>query len=71
VRTLVDQARHDISQSSSPELAHSVETLISSWSTLQKKVDTKGASYTELYKLHEELKGIQYEFKPKAYLDLH
>ncbi len=58
VRTLVDQARHDISQSSSPELSHSLDTLISNWSSLQKKVDQKLAFYTDIYKLHEELKGI-------------
>ncbi|CAF3670938.1 unnamed protein product [Adineta steineri] len=60
VRTLVEQARHDISQNSSPELAQSLETLISNWSTLQKKVDTKVIFYSDIYKLHEELKDLLY-----------
>jgi hypothetical protein len=40
-----------------PELAQSLETLVSNWSNLQKKVDTKAAFYTDIYTLHEELKS--------------
>ena len=58
VRTLVDQTRHDLTQSSSTEISHSLDTLISDWSSLQKKVDQKLAFYTDVHKLNEELRGI-------------
>ena len=54
----MDQARHDISQSSASELSHSLDTLVSNWSSLQKKADQKLGFYTDVHKLHEELKGI-------------
>ncbi|CAF1590315.1 unnamed protein product, partial [Adineta ricciae] len=58
VRTLVEQTRHDLAQSPSPELAQQLDTLISNWSGLQKKVDTKVTYYSDVYKLHEELKEL-------------
>lgn len=59
VRTLVDQARQDINQSSAPELAHSLDTLITNWSSLQKRVDQKLAFYTDSHQLNEELRGTK------------
>ncbi|CAF3539694.1 unnamed protein product [Rotaria sordida] len=59
VRTLVDQTRHDISQSSA-ELSQQIETLVSNWTNLQKRVDSKVIFYTDLYKLYEELKDLLY-----------
>lgn len=61
VRTLVDQTRHELTQSTSPELTHSLESLITNWSNLQKKVDNKLAFYSDVYKLHEELKDLLQE----------
>lgn len=46
------------SSSAPPELAQSLETLVSNWSNLQKKVDTKAVFYTDIYTLHEDLKSI-------------
>ena len=59
VRNLVQQGRHDINSSSggTPELAQQLETLVSNWGNLQKKVDTKVAFYGDIYTLHEELKS--------------
>ncbi len=54
VRSLVLQGRQDLN---APELAQSLETLVSNWSNLQKKVDTKAAFYKDIYTLHEELKS--------------
>ncbi len=61
VRNLVLQGRQDLNTPSTaaPELAQSLETLVSNWSNLQKKVDTKAAFYTDIYTLHEELKSNQ------------
>jgi hypothetical protein len=47
----------NVPSSASPELAQSLETLVSNWSNLQKKVDTKVLFYTDIYTLHEELKS--------------
>ena len=63
VRSLVDQARQDINQSS-----QGLENLISNWSNLQKKVDAKVAFYTDLYRLHEELKSRLVRVKAHATL---
>ncbi|CAF3444628.1 unnamed protein product [Rotaria sp. Silwood1] len=52
VRTLIEQ--------SSPELAQQIDTVISNWSNLQKRVDNKVVFYTDLYKLYEELKDLLY-----------
>jgi hypothetical protein len=59
VRNLVLQGRQDLNvpSSASPELAQSLETLVSNWTNLQKKVDTKVIFYTDIYALHEELKS--------------
>jgi hypothetical protein len=54
VRNLVLQGRQDLN---APELAQSLENLVSNWSNLQKKVDTKAAFYKDIYTLHEELKS--------------
>ncbi|CAF2858218.1 unnamed protein product [Rotaria sp. Silwood2] len=55
VRTLIEQANQ-----SSPELAQQIDTIISNWSNLLKRVDNKVIFYTDLYKLHEELKDLLY-----------
>lgn len=60
VRHLVDQIRQDGSQSS-----QSAENLVSSWSNLQKKVDTKVSFYTDLFRLHEEFKGMTIASRPE------
>lgn len=60
VRTLVDQARQDVTHSSSSELIHSLDTLISNWSSLQKKADQKLAFYSDSHQLNEELRGMEY-----------
>lgn len=44
-----------------PDLAQSLETLVSNWSNLQKKVDTKATFYTDIYALHEDLKNILHQ----------
>ena len=36
---------------------HIIDNLITDWSNLQRKIDTKTAFYTDLYRTHEELKG--------------
>ncbi|CAF3672349.1 unnamed protein product [Rotaria sordida] len=59
VRNLVLQGRQDLS--GAPELAQSLETLVSNWSNLQKKVDTKVVFYTDIYTLHEELKNLLHQ----------
>ena len=58
VRLLVDQIRQDSNQSS-----QSAEILVSNWSNLQKKVDTKVTFYNDLFRLHEELKGTRRAFR--------
>lgn len=59
MQNLVIQGRQDLAAPSvaPPDLAQSLETLVSNWSNLQKKVDTKVAFYTDIYALHEELKS--------------
>lgn len=59
MRNLLQQGRHDLNSSSggTPELAQQLETLVSNWGNLQKKVDTKVAFYADIYTLHEELKS--------------
>lgn len=59
VRNLVLQGRQDLNtpSTSAPDLAQSLETLVSNWSNLQKKVDTKVAFYTDIFTAHEELKS--------------
>jgi len=59
VRNLVLQGRQDLNNPSTavPDLAQSLETLVSNWSNLQKKVDTKATFYTDIYALHEDLKS--------------
>ena len=58
MRTLVDQARQYVNQSSSSsEIVQELDELITKWSNLQKKVETKVAIYTDLNKLYEELRG--------------
>ncbi|CAF5214929.1 unnamed protein product, partial [Rotaria magnacalcarata] len=63
VRNLVLQGRQDLNlpSSSAPELAQSLETLVSNWTNLQKKVDTKVLFYTDIYTLHEELKNLLHQ----------
>lgn len=54
------QGRQDLTNSSAAstaELAQSLETLVSNWANLQKKVDTKVAFYTDIHTLHEDLKS--------------
>lgn len=65
VRNLVLQGRQDLNvpSAAAPELAQSLETLVSNWSNLQKKVDTKVAFYADIYSLHEELKGNVHIYK--------
>jgi formyltetrahydrofolate hydrolase len=56
------QGRQDLntsSTSSTAELALSLETLVSNWSNLQKKVDTKVSFYTDIHTLHEDLKSTR------------
>ncbi|CAM2708186.1 unnamed protein product [Rotaria socialis] len=60
LRTLIDRNRQDGTQPSL-ELTQYLDTLVSNWSSLQKKVDTKISLYSELYKLHEELKELLYQ----------
>ncbi|CAF4320996.1 unnamed protein product, partial [Rotaria sp. Silwood2] len=59
VRNLVLQGRQDLS--GAPELAQSLETLVSNWSNLQKKVDTKVGFYNDIYALHEDLKNLLHQ----------
>ncbi|CAF4861262.1 unnamed protein product, partial [Rotaria sp. Silwood1] len=59
VRNLVLQGRQDLT--GAPELAQSLETLVSNWSNLQKKVDTKVVFYTDIYTLHEDLKHLLHQ----------
>lgn len=56
---MVIQGRQDLNAPSVavPELAQSLETLVSNWSNLQKKVDTKVLFYTDIYALHEDLRS--------------
>jgi len=63
VRNLVLQGRQDLNNPSTavPDLAQSLETLVSNWSNLQKKVDTKATFYTDIYALHEDLKDLLQE----------
>ncbi|CAF4713851.1 unnamed protein product, partial [Rotaria socialis] len=63
VRNLVLHGRQDLNlpSSSAPELAQSLETLVSNWTNLQKKVDTKVVFYTDIYTLHEELKNLLHQ----------
>ena len=56
---MVFQDRQDLNiPSAAPsELSQNLETLVSNWSNLQKKVDTKVIFYTDIHTLYEELKS--------------
>ena len=53
VRNLVEQLRQDNNNQSNQQIDH----LISIWSNLQKKIDLKVTFYSEIHRLHEELRG--------------
>ncbi|CAF1402030.1 unnamed protein product [Adineta steineri] len=63
VRNLVLQGRQDLNNPSpsAPELAQNLETLISNYTNLQKKVDTKVMFYTDIHELHEDLKNLLHQ----------